>query len=160
MSSKYVWKFSCQFKGAKTTWFRSIHINLRIKFSEALYAPHAITDPPLKPGGSPVIALFLVLAFYFLPTIMAIKRKSPHTTAVVILNLFFGVTLIGWIVSLVLASKQPQPVIVVYNIAATPTLERYSGCTILLDCRIRSLRDPYPPALRLRFDGILCKLFC
>ena len=43
-----------------------------------------------------VIALFLVLAFYFLPTIMAIKRKSPYTTAVVILNLFLGVTLIGW----------------------------------------------------------------
>jgi RsiW-degrading membrane proteinase PrsW (M82 family) len=62
-----------------------------------------------------VIALFLVLAVYFLPTIMAIKRKSPHTMAVVILNLFFGVTLIGWIIALVLATKQPQPVIVVYN---------------------------------------------
>ena len=62
-----------------------------------------------------VIALFLVLAFYFLPTIMAIKRKSPHTTAVVILNLFFGVTLIGWIIALVLASKRPQAVVVVYN---------------------------------------------
>jgi hypothetical protein len=62
-----------------------------------------------------VIALFLVLAFYFLPTIMAIKRKSPHTTAVVILNLFLGVTLLGWIIALVLASKQPQPIIVVYN---------------------------------------------
>lgn len=62
-----------------------------------------------------VIALFCVLAFYFLPTIMAIKRKSPHTTTVVILNLFFGVTLIGWIVSLILASKQPQPVVIVYN---------------------------------------------
>lgn len=62
-----------------------------------------------------VIALFLVLAFYFLPTIMAIKRKSPHTTAVVILNLFLGVTLLGWIIALVLASKQSQPIIVVYN---------------------------------------------
>jgi hypothetical protein len=62
-----------------------------------------------------VIALFCVLAFYFLPTIMAIKRKSPHTLAVIMLNIFFGVTLIGWIVALVLATKQPQPVIVVYN---------------------------------------------
>lgn len=61
-----------------------------------------------------VIALFLVLAFYFLPTIMAIKRKSPHTTAVVILNLFLGVTLLGWIIALVLASKR-QAVVVVYN---------------------------------------------
>jgi RsiW-degrading membrane proteinase PrsW (M82 family) len=62
-----------------------------------------------------VIALFLVLAFYFLPTIIAIKRKSPHTTAVVILNFFLGVTLLGWIIALVLASKQPQAVVVVYN---------------------------------------------
>ena len=62
-----------------------------------------------------VIALFCVLAFYFLPTIIAIKRKSPHTTAVVILNFFLGVTLLGWIIALVLASKQPQPVVIVYN---------------------------------------------
>jgi RsiW-degrading membrane proteinase PrsW (M82 family) len=67
-----------------------------------------------------VIALFCVLAFYLLPTIMAIKRKSPHTTAVVILNIFFGFTLVGWIVALVLASKQPQPVVVVYNTPPPP----------------------------------------
>lgn len=62
-----------------------------------------------------VIALFLVLAFYFLPTIMALKRKSPHTTAVIVINFFFGFTLVGWIIALVLASKQPQQVVVVYN---------------------------------------------
>lgn len=62
-----------------------------------------------------VISLFLVLAFYLLPTILAIKRKSPHTTAVIIINFFFGFTLVGWIIALVLASKQPQPVVVVYN---------------------------------------------
>lgn len=62
-----------------------------------------------------VIALFLVLAFYFLPTIMAIKRKSPHTAAVVIINFLFGFTLVGWIIALVLASKHSQPVVVVYN---------------------------------------------
>lgn len=67
-----------------------------------------------------VIALFCVLAFYFLPTIIAIKRKSPHTAAVLILNIFFGVTLVGWIVALILASKQPQPVIVVYNSPPPP----------------------------------------
>jgi len=56
-----------------------------------------------------LIALFLVLAFYFLPTIIAVKRRGTHTTAVVILNFFLGVTLLGWIIALVLASKQPQP---------------------------------------------------
>ncbi len=62
-----------------------------------------------------LIALFLVLAFYFLPTIIAIKRKSPHTTAVVILNFVLGATLLGWIIALVLASKQPQPVVILYS---------------------------------------------
>lgn len=61
------------------------------------------------------VALFCVLGFYLLPTFMAIKRKSPHRTAVVIINFFFGFTLIGWIIALVLASKEPQPVVVVYN---------------------------------------------
>lgn len=61
------------------------------------------------------IALFCVLGFYLLPTMMAIKRKSPHRTAVVIINVFLGFTLVGWIIALVLASKQPQAVVVVYK---------------------------------------------
>jgi hypothetical protein len=56
-----------------------------------------------------IAALFLVLYIYFLPTITAIRRNSPHKAAVVIVNILSGVTLIGWIVALVLASKQPQP---------------------------------------------------
>ena len=61
------------------------------------------------------VALFLVLYIYFLPAIMAIKRNSPNKTAVVIVNIFFGVTLIGWLVALLLATKQPQQVVVIYN---------------------------------------------
>ena len=51
------------------------------------------------------VALFLVLYIYFLPTITAIKRNSPNKTAVIIVNIFFGVTLIGWLVALLLASS-------------------------------------------------------
>jgi hypothetical protein len=67
-----------------------------------------------------VIVLFGVLAFYFLPTIMAIKRNSQHKVAVIILNIFLGVTVFGWIVALILASKQPQAVVVVYNTPPPP----------------------------------------
>jgi Superinfection immunity protein len=60
------------------------------------------------------VALFFVLYIYFLPIIMAIKRNSPHKTAVIIVNIFFGVTLIGWLVALLLASKEPRsPVVIV-----------------------------------------------
>jgi protein-S-isoprenylcysteine O-methyltransferase Ste14 len=65
-----------------------------------------------------VAALLLVLYIYFLPTITAIKRNSPYKTAVVIVNLLFGVTLLGWVIALVLASKQPT--VVIYNTPPPP----------------------------------------
>ena len=67
-----------------------------------------------------IAVLFIGLAVYFYPTIHAIRRNSQHTTAVVILNVFFGFTLIGWIVALLLATKQPQ-VVIVYNPPRPPT---------------------------------------
>jgi uncharacterized membrane protein len=65
-------------------------------------------------------ALFLVLYIYFLPTITAIKRNSPYKTAAIIVNVLFGVTLLGWILALVLASKESQPVVIVYNSPPSP----------------------------------------
>lgn len=59
--------------------------------------------------------LLLFLYIYFLPTITAIKRNSPHKTAVIVLNVLFGFTLFGWIVALILATKKTQPTIIVYN---------------------------------------------
>jgi uncharacterized membrane protein len=59
-------------------------------------------------------ALFLVLYIYFLPTITAIRKNSPYKAAAIIVNILFGVTLLGWIIALILASKQ-QPVVIMYN---------------------------------------------
>lgn len=65
-------------------------------------------------------ALFLVLYLYFLPTITAIRKNSPHKAAAIIVNVFFGVTLLGWIIALVLASKQPQPTVIIYYTPPPP----------------------------------------
>lgn len=59
-----------------------------------------------------MVALGVVLCLYFLPTIIALKRNSPKTAAVVILNLFLGVTAVGWIVALFLAFKKPDQIII------------------------------------------------
>lgn len=40
---------------------------------------------------------------YFLPTIIAILRRSSGTAGIFVLNLFLGWTFIGWIVSLIWA---------------------------------------------------------
>ena len=66
------------------------------------------------------ITFVIVGTLYLLPTIIAIKRNSPDASAVVILNFLFGFTVVGWIVALVLASRQSQPIVVVYSAPPPP----------------------------------------
>lgn len=49
---------------------------------------------------------------YFLPSIIAIVRSKRDITAIVLLNLFLGWTMIGWVVCLVWALKTDVPMVV------------------------------------------------
>ena len=51
-------------------------------------------------------------AMYFLPSIIAIARNKRDTTAILLLNIFLGWSVIGWIVALVWAVKTDVPVMV------------------------------------------------
>jgi hypothetical protein len=42
-------------------------------------------------------------ALYFLPAIVAAARHTHNATGVLLLNLFLGWTMIGWVVALVMA---------------------------------------------------------
>lgn len=48
------------------------------------------------------IILFL-FAMYWLPTIIAVVRRTPSALGVAAINFFLGWTVIGWIVALVIA---------------------------------------------------------
>ena len=48
------------------------------------------------------IILFLI-AMYWLPTIIAVVRRTPSALGVAALNFFLGWTIIGWVVALVIA---------------------------------------------------------
>ncbi|HKT69026.1 MAG TPA: superinfection immunity protein [Terriglobales bacterium] len=49
---------------------------------------------------------------YFLPTIVALVRQKRNVVSILLLNLFLGWTLIGWIVALVWASTVDAPIAV------------------------------------------------
>ncbi|MGA7909843.1 MAG: superinfection immunity protein [Candidatus Sulfotelmatobacter sp.] len=49
---------------------------------------------------------------YFLPTLIALARSKRDITAILLLNLFLGWTMIGWIVALVWAVKTDVPMMV------------------------------------------------
>ena len=64
-----------------------------------------------------VLVLVVTVGLYLLPTIQSIRRKQPNTTAIIIVNVALGWTLVGWVVAMVWAVKEPEPVI----IASRPT---------------------------------------
>lgn len=47
--------------------------------------------------------LFCSIVFYFIPIAVAQYRKSLNMTTVVLLNIFLGWTVIGWIIALIIA---------------------------------------------------------
>ena len=71
--------------------------------------------------GGGVILLLLIL--YFLPSIIAMVKSKSNTAAILVLNLFLGWTIIGWIVALVWAVSanniRNQPIIVNNSVQQT-----------------------------------------
>ena len=55
-----------------------------------------------------VIVLLIVLVvggLYFIPSIVALMREHPSRAGIIILNIFLGWTLVGWVVSLAWAAS-------------------------------------------------------
>ena len=50
--------------------------------------------------------------FYFLPTILAFARDKRDATAILVLNILLGWTVIGWVIALIWALKHDVPVAV------------------------------------------------
>ena len=50
-----------------------------------------------------LLTLTAVFIIYFLPSIVAHNRKHKNASAIAILNLFLGWTLLGWVVALIWA---------------------------------------------------------
>jgi hypothetical protein len=61
----------------------------------------------------PLVLFLLLVAVYFLPAYVAYRRFHPNAVPILLLNLFLGWTLVGWVAALVWAamahSEIPQP---------------------------------------------------
>lgn len=56
-----------------------------------------------------MLHLLVLIAFYFLPTLIASGRHLPERIAIAMLNLFLGWTVIGWFIALIWAVTAPAP---------------------------------------------------
>jgi hypothetical protein len=55
-----------------------------------------------------LILLAISLAIYFIPSIVASNRNHKNVAAIVVLNLFLGWTVLGWVLALVWAVMSNQ----------------------------------------------------
>lgn len=53
------------------------------------------------------VELVIVLAIYFAPTIAAAMRKHKSQGGIAVINLFFGWTIVGWVLALAWAAADP-----------------------------------------------------
>lgn len=63
--------------------------------------------------GETLLVIVLGAALYFLPGIVAMTRKTENSGAVIVINVFLGWTLLGWVVALAMAAggkRRQEPV--------------------------------------------------
>ncbi|WP_186580226.1 superinfection immunity protein [Aquibacillus kalidii] len=53
-----------------------------------------------------ILPLLLLGLIHFIPTIVAIQRKKGNRVSIIAINVFFGWTLIGWLIALYLACRK------------------------------------------------------
>jgi hypothetical protein len=71
-----------------------------------------------------LVGFAFAFALLFLPTLVAKSRHHPNALAIFLVNLFFGWTFIGWVVSLVWACTRPAPPVLyapVYPVVMAPS---------------------------------------
>lgn len=54
-----------------------------------------------------LIALLLLAAVYFLPSLLAWRKRHPWRDRILVANALLGWTVIGWVACLVMALRQP-----------------------------------------------------
>ncbi len=51
---------------------------------------------------------FLIVCLYFLPTIVALVQRGRDSGTAIVVNLFLGWTLVGWVVALAMACRSRE----------------------------------------------------
>jgi len=94
--------------------------------------------------------LLVTMLLYFVPTVVAIYRETPNKGSTIVVNLFLGWTLIGWVVALAMAFGRTDKT---FSRPASnpnlPPLPQQLGATFQTESGFDSIRKRLkPPATR------------
>ncbi len=79
-----------------------------------------------NPLSSPfdVLIILIGIAAYWVPSIVAGTRHVPHFGSIVVINLFLGWTIIGWVAALAMACRSHSPQVTYAPSAPQPGSDR------------------------------------
>ncbi|MDT5075767.1 MAG: hypothetical protein QOJ80_404 [Mycobacterium sp.] len=61
-------------------------------------------------GAGFIVLMIISFIAYWIPTIVALIRNVPNKGSVIVINLFLGWTIVGWVVALAMAARShPAP---------------------------------------------------
>ncbi|HEX2296008.1 MAG TPA: superinfection immunity protein [Actinomycetota bacterium] len=63
----------------------------------------------MSAGNEIGVGILFLACFYFIPIIVGAIRKVPNIGSIIVVNLFLGWTLIGWVVALAMAARTVPP---------------------------------------------------
>lgn len=66
------------------------------------------------------VLFWILLGLYLIPTIVAGLRKAPNLGSIVVINVFLGWTMLGWVGALAMAVRSTTPVQVVHVVPPAP----------------------------------------
>lgn len=68
----------------------------------------AVAYMAFQEGTTTLLWVAAVVALYWAPTMLAYQRGAPNRQSIVVVNVLLGWTLIGWVVALAMAVRDPQ----------------------------------------------------
>lgn len=100
----YVWEFIWKFFGTVAA---LIALFAGLFFIAIYLTDHGIKIESIGSNAFAIILLLLLPVVYFLPVLTAWRRKHRNAAGVFLVNLFFGWTLLGWVVAMIWAIYRP-----------------------------------------------------
>jgi Superinfection immunity protein len=67
-----------------------------------------------------IVLLCFLAGIYFLPTIIAFAREHRNKVPILLVNLFLGWTVLGWLAALIWSVTSQKPQVIVVNNTAGP----------------------------------------
>jgi Superinfection immunity protein len=71
------------------------------------------TEPAVIEAIVGIVGAVLLTALYSLPAIIAYRKLQPNRVSILLVNLIFGWTVIGWFVALLWATAKPTQMVLV-----------------------------------------------